>query len=112
MGNESQEITWDWKCLLPRDIFYGLQYNNFPGWQKIDGKPHFIRIECIRGHFDSRSIAVALDDVACFQFYYRDWTESNLPFVERGEKYAAGFWLQAESDAAKLRKLCEQIDKQ
>ena len=45
------------------------------------------------------------DDKAKGLFYYRDWTESSLPFVEEGEIYMSGFWFQKLSDAKHFQEL-------
>jgi len=95
---------WTWKLLLPSQTYYKLELDGWPGWEKCS-------LDCVstvsfsikKGTDDSsKDIAVRWDDMGRGQFWYRDYTESGLPFAEDGEEYNSRFWFQFRDDAEKF----------
>lgn len=83
---------WDWRAALPSWVWHGMSLDgSTEGWL-------FIKLSHT-GSDTSRKIASEWDDVATGLFYYRDWTDSTLPFVAKGETYRSGFWFEKPVDA-------------
>ena len=92
--------TGDWNKNLRMSDFYKIQLEGYKEWDKTDNnKPYFIEFSIVKGrNKSSRDIAVEFDDIAKGYFYYRDWTNSGLPFVDEGEVYNSGFCFQLKED--------------
>ena len=97
----------DWNRMLAIDQFYGLQVAGYPGWNLTEGHPATVGpFVVVKGSGpSSREMAVAFDDVATGNFYYRDWTDSGLPFVAGGGAYRSCFWFQYTADAQLFERL-------
>lgn len=92
---------WDWNHFIPVWDFPRLSAR----WQKVNHTDcPFVSLAMKRGYVDSRKIAIEFDDIATGKCYYRDWTESGLPFVNEGETYQSGFWFEKLSDAQEFQK--------
>jgi len=96
---------WDWQAKLPSWVWHNIAINNYKkwktGWDVVDNNPPFVLLLLTRkdGDIESAEIAKELDDIAKGMFYYRDWTNSSLPYVSKDEKYMSGFWFQKLHDA-------------
>ena len=87
---------WDWKNMIASDVFYKFQLDGYPGWHKPLLE---VKLEIVNGEdVSSRDMAIKFDDIARGQFWYRDVTQSGLPFVDSGERYRAIFCFQREDD--------------
>lgn len=102
---------WDWNRLIPALDYHELVLSNWPGWDKPDGKePAFVRFECTKGEGrQSREIAFEFDDLSQGRFYYRDFTDDAMPFVNVGETYRSMFVFQYASDCEKFKSHFNQI---
>ncbi len=99
---------WDWKRAVPIDVFYQLSVTGFPGWDKGPGKDTVpsLHFRTKKGEqASSRELAIAFDDIAEGEFYYRDWTDSGLPFVEDGEIYQSRFYFAVFADLVHFENL-------
>jgi hypothetical protein len=100
---------WNWNHKLPIDIFYNLQICGYPGWDRFikDGHEHefCVLLECRSKIFDSRDIAEHWDDIAHWQFYYRDRTRSGMPFTSSAEEYISLFYFQSGEDAKRFAEM-------
>ena len=96
-----------WIKNLSSSDFYSIQFNNYLGWDKINDKtPYFVLLETIKDKDrSSHEIGVEFDDISHGNFYWRDWTQSSLPFVDDGEIYWSGFSFQFVEDAKKFVEL-------
>lgn len=93
--------SWDWNKALPIDEWHKLCLAGWPGWDKdpASGEPWGVFLVVRKGQGgSSRDMAVEWDDLSAAPFYYRDWTDSGLPFVEEGEAYRSGFWFARRAD--------------
>jgi len=97
----------DWNKSLGSSDFYDIQFNGYIGWDKIDNKePYFVMLEIIKNKDkSSHEMAVEFDDISHGNFYWRDWTESSLPFVDDGDIYWSGFTFQFAEDAKRFVEL-------
>ena len=97
----------DWNKSLGSSDFYDIQFNGYIGWDKIDNKePYFVMLEIIKNKDkSSHEMAVEFDDISHGNFYWRDWTESSLPFVDEREAYWSGFTFQFAEDAKRFVEL-------
>lgn len=98
-------LIWDW---------HDLAFRGYPGWGRPSGSdsPFAVHLTVVSGRDkSSREIAVEWDDVAEGRFYYRDWTESGIPFVGEGEQYRSAFWFQFERDRERFLELYPQAAK-
>ena len=93
---------WNWRAAIPSWAFSRLLIAGFPGWN-VGREPPCVALHC-SGSRRSREIASATDDVVTGLFYYRDWTETGLPFVEDKEVYRSGFWFQHRADAERFHR--------
>jgi len=95
---------WNWKRAIPMWDWHELIFAGYPGWEKPDGeKPASVSETFISGVTKkSIEVASAWDDIGEGQFYWRDFTESGIPFVHDGESYQSIFWFQYERDAVKF----------
>lgn len=90
-------LLWDW---------YPIVFDKFPGWEMDGEEPYSEKLIVTNGvGKSSREMAIAFDDVAAGRFYYRDWTDSGLPFVDGGESYRSAFWFQTKADRDKFREM-------
>jgi hypothetical protein len=98
---------WTWKLLLPSQTYYSLELDGWPGWEKPNGESvTTISFTIVKGHGkESRDMALLWDDQGHGQFWYRDFTDSGLPYVEDGEEYRSRFWFQFRDDAEELTPL-------
>ena len=85
---------------LYSDEFYKLAFANFTTSDKHNNNSEYcINLEIIKGQYDSINIAEEFEKTAKGNFYYRDYTEDGLPFVEEGNIYWSEFWFQYKNDA-------------
>ena len=96
-----------WIKNISSDDFYSIHFNNYLGWDKINDKtPYYVLLETIKGKDkSSHKIGVEFDDISHGNFYWRDWTQSSLPFIDSGEVYWSGFSFQFVEDAKKFVEL-------
>ena len=99
--------NWDWKKFLPAREYHKLYSSHYPGWETINnGDLLSVEIYIIKGKDrDSRDVAVEFDDIAQGDCYYRDFTQSSLPFVRDGEAYCSLFTFQLFSDYLKFKEI-------
>lgn len=97
--------NWDWDKMIPGFDYHKLAVLDWPGWDKInEGCPAYVQFVCVKGNGQSsREVAIEFDDMAEGQFYYRDFTNSGLPFVEKNESYRSLFVFQRFSDFEKFK---------
>lgn len=96
---------WDWNKLLPIDEFHKIAYAHYPAWEKNDDLPYCVDFSITKGKDrSSREIATEFDNIAVGHFYYRDWTESGLPFVDDGEVYRTAFIFQRVEDYIEFKR--------
>lgn len=98
-------VNWDWLKKVPIDLWHDLAIKGWPDWERDEGKdnPCFAMLVVTKGKDrSSRDRAIEFDDIAEGPFYYRDWTDSGLPFVADGETYKSGFWFALRSDRDKF----------
>jgi len=100
------ETNWDWRNMLPSSIFHAMLLDGMPGWERDSGI-YQVRFSIIKGVSSSRQIATWWDDLATGQFYYRDFTDSGLPFVDDGEVYKSSFYFQFKHDAIRFTEWLE-----
>ena len=92
---------WDWNKALPAWLWHQIALDGFPSWEKPDGKMPASVLLTIKNKTDqsSHSIAIEVDDWCKGAFYYRDFTDDGIPFVDDGEVYRARFSFQFVEDA-------------
>ena len=103
---EEIKNNWDWNKALPMDVWHGIALDKFPEWEKPNGEiPTSVFLSVEKGKDkSSRDLAIETDDWCKGNFYYRDWTQSGLPFVDEGEIYNSRFWFQFQVDAEEFAK--------
>lgn len=86
--------------MIPSWDYHALALKNWPGWDKADNEePYHIRLDHIMGDGkSSKELAFEFDDISQGRFYYRDITQSGLPFVNLGKPYQSLFVFQYASD--------------
>jgi len=85
---------------LSSEDYYKIHFNNYIGWDKINGNPYCVILEIIKSKDkSSQDIGVEFDDISHGNFYWRDFTKSRLPFVDDGDIYWSGFSFQFAEDA-------------
>lgn len=92
-GHEVDNAGWKHKVLSWNWDMHSL--DGFPEWQiEKDRCPAFVKLTHVRGtgSVESSALAEAWDDIAEVDFYQRDWTDSGIPFVDKGEIYWSGWW--------------------
>lgn len=100
-----QPDGWDWKHNVGIMEWHHL-YPKYPGWELEDDKPLYVDLTIKKGRDkSSHKIASEWDDIAEGAFYWRDWTDSGLPFVDKGETYRSAFWFALRSDRDKFKEL-------
>ena len=85
-------LTWNW---------HSHSIDRYPGWElDKDDVPAFVKLTHVRGDGDTESavLANAWDDVAEADFYQRDWTDSGIPFVDKGDTYWSGWWFETAAE--------------
>jgi hypothetical protein len=94
-GWKQKVMTMDW---------YDICMDMYPDWEIEpvgDQKtPAFVKLTHVRGDGDveSSKLASAWDDIASEQFYTRDWTDSGIPCVGKGEIYWSGWWFKTVAE--------------
>jgi hypothetical protein len=84
-----------WKKNIPSWDWYPLVFAKWPDWEKEGDFPPFVELIITKGKGkSSHEMAVEFDDIAQGNFYWRDWTDSGLPFVDKGESYKSCFWFE------------------
>ncbi len=98
--------NWDWNKALPIDIWYKLVFAGYPNWEiSPDGNPICVSLRIVNEiDKSSRNIAIEFDDISQGDFYYRDVTNDNIPFVEPKEVYYSYFYFQLGADAYNFSK--------
>lgn len=97
---------WDWKRALPCDIFHQVSLIEYPGWDRQDGQVLYVKLRLQKNKTkSSRDIAIAFDDMAINNFYYRDHTNSGLPFLSNDEIYHSSFWFSRLKDRDRFLEL-------
>ncbi len=108
------QYEWDWKKALPLDIWHALVHGGYPTWERSEENPDvppFVQLTITKGEGrSSRDLAVAFDDIAQANFYYRDWTDSGLPFIKDKESYRSCFWFALRSDRENFLELLRITD--
>lgn len=85
-------LMWDWHDLVMQ---------RWPGWEREPGgkEPARVDLVVVKGRDrSSRELATEWDDLSRGRFYYRDWTDTGLPFVGDGEAYRSAFWFELVED--------------
>lgn len=98
--------NWNWNKMIPSWDYYDLVHIKWPGWNKDPHteQPYFSRFSIIKGTAKSSyEIANEWDDITQGNFWYRDFTDSGLPFVDDGEKYETLFVFQFKEDWEKFK---------
>jgi len=95
-------LTWNW---------HGHSIDGYPGWEiEKDRVPAFVKLGHKRGgkntEVESADISKAWDDIAKGDFYQRDWTDSGIPFVNKGETYWSGWWFETISERDRFVTWC------
>jgi hypothetical protein len=86
------ECGWDWKKKLPMTKWHELSLDGYGDWEKISEHPAWVHLTFEWGETrSSRNIAIEADDWVKGHFYYRDWTDSGIPFLNLGDKYESRF---------------------
>lgn len=91
-------LMWDW---------HDICLKGWPGWELDPSTkaPHFTNLTVThKSSKSSRDRAIEFDDLSEGRFYYRDWTDSGLPFVEEGEVYRSQFCFEKKADKEKFDK--------
>lgn len=91
---------WNWRKMIPSDIYSKLLLNGLPGWDfDWDGDQYERMCYFVMGKGkQSRDIAIEADEWCTGMFYYADKTEDTLPFVDKGEEYVSFFSFQLKRD--------------
>lgn len=92
---------YGWKWKYPTAEWHKHSINEYLGWELDGDHPAFLKLSHVRSvGVDSREMAEEWDDNTKVHFYYRDWTESGIPLVSKGEVYWSGWWFEtlAERD--------------
>lgn len=97
---------WDWNRKLPMWDWYTVLLAGYPEWEKPDGETPASALISVKNDTDksSHDLAVEVDDWCKGQFYYRDYTDDGIPFVNEGEVYKSRFWFQFVPDAEEFWK--------
>lgn len=96
---------WDWLKMIPSTNWYQITLNGYPDWELVSYEgdhptPASIYLTIVQDvDRSSRDLAIETDDWVEGRFYYRDWTKSGIPFVDKNEEYYSRFWFQLEKDA-------------
>lgn len=82
-----------WKWMVASLEYHMAASKELPGWDRdSDGKQFQLNLRVVKGKtMSSHTVACQWDDLATERFYYRDWTDSGLPFVDDGGQYMTGF---------------------
>ena len=96
----------DWNKKIYAHAFYKLQFEGYPDWDKPDGKePEYVNFSTKKDvDRSSWDIAIETDDWCSGNFYFRDFTDSGLPFVNPNEVYRSCFIFQKADDAAEFKR--------
>lgn len=99
--------TWDWNKALPSWDFYKIQLDGYPSWERgPDGEVGFVYLRLKKGKTkSSRDIAIAFDDIAQGNFYYRDHTDSSMPWLDKDEIYHSSFLFAKQEDKDRFLEL-------
>ena len=99
-------MKWDWGRLIPSSEYHKLVLSKWPGWDTKSGEPYYVTFPIVKGkNKSSRDIAIEWDDISKGRFWYRDYTEDSMPFVENGETYNTMFVFQYKSDFLKFEEI-------
>ena len=96
---------WDWNKMLASWDYHTLSLDNWLGWEKADNnEPYYLNLKFTYGEENSsRNWAVQWDDLAQGNFWYRDYTESGTPFLEKNDTYESIFAFQFKADYDKFK---------
>lgn len=102
---KNMTTEWDWTHYIGMMDWFDL-YPDYPGWELENGKPLYVDLTITnKKDKSSHKIASEWDEIATGPFYWRDWTDSGLPFADEGEVYRSAFWFALRSDMEKFKQL-------
>lgn len=97
--------SWDWEKMIPVWEYHDIWRTGFPEWEKDEDGPAHILFRVVKGlQRSSREIAIEWDGLAEGEFYYRDITQSGIPFVRDGAAYKSLFVFQYRRDLEKFKR--------
>lgn len=102
----------DWSRYMGMTEWHHASFEGWPGWDRDAGaeEPVSVTLLVTKGKDkSSHKMASEFDDIATNDFYWRDWTESSLPFVDDGETYTSKFWFKKREDRAAFLKMFPKV---
>lgn len=99
-----------WKKLIGSLEWHNLVSIGWPGWDLDTTKePHYTYLYSTFGKGkQSRDYAIQFDDISQGSFWYRDYTENNLPIIRNGDNYSSRFAFQFKADKDKFEEMVRQ----
>ena len=102
-----------WKKMISSHDCYILELDGFPGWDKKKNYLEQIQVPSvyiseIADKDFSINVANSFDDISDGNFWYRDHTESGMPWLYDDETYSSNFRFQFETDMEKFLILLEK----
>lgn len=101
----SNSAACGWKKTVFSLDWHALACRGWPGWDRPSGSDRPFQVDTTTEWGKDRSsykIASEFDDMAEGPFYWRDYTESGLPYVSAGEKYKSSFFFARRTDMEKF----------
>jgi len=101
-------MTLGWNKKIPSWEFNKQVVKGFEDWETPSSEcgipmPKSILLDITDGtDRSSKDIAIEVDDWCGGMFYYRDFTNDGLPFVDNGEVYRTRFYFQRGADAVEF----------